>query len=125
VRRPGERRGDALGGVAADLAVGREQPRERSLERHGPSSSSTVIAELCSSNSRVQALAAGDRLLGEDLLLGLGEQMRPVAARRAQVVARRSPAVGGSSASAFSSSSAAHSSSKNSSLVSIAVPFSW
>jgi hypothetical protein len=38
--------------------------------------------------------AAGDRLLGEDLLLGLGEQVGPVTARRAQKVARGVDPVG-------------------------------
>ncbi len=39
-------------------------------------------------------LAAADRLLGHDLLLRLGEEIRPVAAHRAQVVAARVEAVG-------------------------------
>ena len=39
--------------------------------------------------------APGDRLLGEDDLFGLGQQVRPVAARRAQVVrGEREPVVG-------------------------------
>ena len=38
---------------------------------------------------------AGDRLLGEDDLLGLGQQVRPVAPRRAQVMpGEREPLVG-------------------------------
>ena len=46
-----------------------------------------MIAEVCSLNSRAQALAPGDALVGEDPLLGLGQQVRPVAAHGAEVMA--------------------------------------
>ena len=69
--------------------------------------------------------AAGQRLLGEDPLLGLGQQVRPVAARGGAGGGGRSPARRWRAAPRrASSSSAAHSRSKNSSAVSIAVPFS-
>ena len=92
-----ERVRDALGGVAADVAVGREQARERDLERHGVG----VVLELDRDRRRLlleqprPRRAAGERLLGEDLLLGLGEQVRAVAAGRAQVMAREVEPFGG------------------------------
>ena len=88
VRRPGlERRGDRLGGAAAQLAVGRLQPAQRDVERSSsPSSIDTRIAATSSPNSRPRR-SGGDRLLGQDLLLGLGEQVGAVAAGAAQVVA--------------------------------------
>ena len=49
----------------------------------------------CSSNRRDHALLDGERLLGEDPLLGLGQQVRAVAPRGAQVVAAEVQAVVG------------------------------
>ena len=51
------------------------------------SGSSTVIAEVCSVNRRAKAERPGDRGLGEDPLLGLGELVRAVAAQGGQVMA--------------------------------------
>ena len=92
-----ERRGHALGGVAADVAVGREQPRERDLERDGLVGVLELDGDaggLLLEQPRPRR-AAGERLLGEDLLLRLGEQVRPVAAGGAQVVAGEVEPVGG------------------------------
>ena len=92
-----ERRRHALRGVAADLAVGREQARERDLERDGV----RALVELDRDRRRLLVeqpaprRAAGQVLLGHHLLLGLGEQVRPVAAGGAQVVAGEVEAVGG------------------------------
>ena len=66
---------------------------ERDVERDASRRAATSIAEVSSSNSRAQALRAGDRLLVEDPLLRLGQQVRAVAARGAQVVAAEVEAV--------------------------------
>jgi hypothetical protein len=76
--------------VAADLAVGREQAREGHLERRRLGALLELDGDrggLLLEQPRPGA-AAGQRLLGEHLLLGLGEQVRAVAARRAEMVAR-------------------------------------
>ena len=128
VRRPGSSAvGDRLGHVAAHLAVGGLQPAQGHVERQlllaveVDADGRHLLAEQPAPGAR-----AGDRLLGQDLLLGLGEQVRAVAAGAAQVVRGRSPAPASASSSRpGSSGSAAHSSSKNSSLVSISVARSW
>ena len=98
VRRPGASAvGHALGGVRARLAVGQVQARERDLERDRLG----AVLELDLERGDLlleqpaPGVARGQRLLGEDLLLGLGEQVRAVAARRAQVVAAEVEALGG------------------------------
>ena len=96
VRSPGcSAFGDRRGRGLADRAIGRVQPREAGFERRG------LAVELDRDRRDLlveQALpraAAGDRLLGEHDLFGLGQQVRPVAARRAQVVrGEREPFVG-------------------------------
>ena len=93
--QPGrERRGDRLGGGAPHLAVGQRQPAERDVERDLlarplAGSSPASPAEQLDLDRRGQLLEqprprarAGERLLGEDLLLGLGQQVLAVAARR-------------------------------------------
>ena len=74
------------------VAVGVLEQRQALLEAPVRSSSrrasgsSIVMAEVSSSNRRTQAPAPADRLLGEDPLLGLGQQVVAVAAHGAQVV---------------------------------------
>ena len=82
-----------------------------------------MIVDVSSLNSRTHALRPVTRLVGEDALLGLGQQVRPVAARRREVVAaeRRAPGRRGA-ARRCSSGSSAHSSSTKSSSLLIAVP---
>ena len=96
--QPGlQRGGDGLGARAALLAVGRHEPRERGVERDRLVLAGQVDLDrrdLLAEQAR-PGRAARDALLGEDLLLGLGEQVRAVAARRAQEVARGVQAVGG------------------------------
>jgi hypothetical protein len=80
--------GKPLGGVCARRAVGCVQLRERDLERDRRGALVEVDLErgdllLEQAPPRV---AGRQRLLGEDLLLRLGEQVRAVAAGRAQVV---------------------------------------
>ena len=96
--QPGrERVGHALGRVRAGLAVGQVQARERDLERDRLGA--VVELDLERGDLLLEqpapGVARGQRLLGEDLLLGLGEQVRAVAARRAQVVAAEVQALGG------------------------------
>jgi hypothetical protein len=93
----GERLGDLLGGRAARVAVGRHELGEGAVERDRLLLAGQVDGDrrgLLAEEPR-PGRAAGDRLLGEDLLLGLGEQVRAVAARGAQEVARGVQAVGG------------------------------
>ena len=74
------------------------QPAERDVERRRARRSSGSVDRDRARQLAEQArpgVAAGDRLLGEELLLGLGEQVRAVAAHRAQVVAHGVEAVGG------------------------------
>ena len=91
-----ERGGDRLRRRAAHLAVGRHEAAEGDVERHAL----VGVGELDADRARElgeQArprVAAGERLLGQELLLGLGEEVRAVAAQRAQVVARRLQPVG-------------------------------
>jgi hypothetical protein len=87
--QPGlQRRGHRLGRGPPDLAIGREQPAQSGVERK-------LLAVDVDLERRHELLEqappgglAGQRLLGEDLLLGLGEQVGAVAPGRAQVVAR-------------------------------------
>ena len=51
-----ERARDRRRALAAPLARGRREPRERDVERRRPPRADTSIAEVSSSNSRVQAL---------------------------------------------------------------------
>ncbi len=84
----GERRGDGLRARAAHLAVGGEEPRQRDLERDRLAALRERDLDrrrLLLEQARPRAVGR-ERLLGEDPLLGLGEQVRPVAARGAQVV---------------------------------------
>ena len=93
VRSPGSRPA-----VTASAAV-RRTSRSGACSR--PSAASSVVVSPSSSTRDRRHLLfeqplprarAGDRLLGEDDLFGLGEQVRPVAALRAQVVTRRTRA---------------------------------
>ena len=89
--------GDGLGARAALLAVGRHEARERGVERDRRVLAGQVDLDrrdLLAEQAR-PGRAAGDALLGEDLLLGLGEQVGAVAARGAQEVARGVQALGG------------------------------
>ena len=90
-----ERAGHAPRRCAALLAVGGEEARERDLERDGlrrPGQLDLDRRGLLLEQPRPGAVG-GERLLGEDPLLRLGEQVRPVAARGAQVVAAEVEAV--------------------------------
>ena len=79
--------GDRLGRGAAHLAVGRHQLRQALLE------ADRLAVEVDGDRRRELAeqarprTAPGQRLVGEDPLLGLAEQVRPVAAGRLEVVA--------------------------------------
>ena len=92
-----ERLRDGLGRGAPDVAVGGHEPREGGVERHRlvlVGQRDLERGDLLAEQPAPRA-GAGDRLLGEDLLLGLGQQVRAVAARGAQEVARGVEAVGG------------------------------
>jgi hypothetical protein len=92
-----QRGGHALGGGAADLGVGGQEARERDVERDGlglVGQRDLERRDLLGEQPRPGA-RAGDGLLREDLLLGLGEQVRAVPACGAQEVARRVEALGG------------------------------
>ena len=92
-----ERGGDRLGGGAPDLAVGRHQTAEREVQRRAL----VEVGQLDADRARQlgeqarPGVAAGQALFGHQPLFGLGEQVRAIAAHRAQVVARRVQAVGG------------------------------
>ena len=92
-----ERVGHALGRVRAGLAVGQVQARERDLERDRLGAVLDLDLERGDLllEQAAPGVARGQRLLGEDLLLGLGEQVRAVAARRLQVMATEVEALGG------------------------------
>ncbi len=126
VRSPGASVAETASAAARRcVAVGRLQAAERDLERQLLAvERDPQRGDLLAEQPAPGALA-GDRLLGQDLLLGLGQQVRAVAAGAAQVVGAELSESSASSSSARSSGSAAHSSSKNSSLVSISVARSW
>ena len=91
-----ERDGHGLGRAAADVAVGRHEVRQRAVERDRlgrrvevDRDGGDVLAEQAPPGRR-----ARDRLLVEDLLLGLGEQVRAVAPGGAQEVPGGVEAVG-------------------------------
>ena len=125
--RPGAQPGrepsvTAAAAAGAARPVGRREQREPLLERDRLA----VEVERDRGRQLVEEARprarAGDVLLGEDLLLRLGEQVRPVAAGRAQVVAARTRAGRRRAARRPARrSSSAHSSSKNRTRVLIAV----
>ena len=81
-----ERGRDGVGGAAPQLAIGRQQAAERDVERQ------LLVVEVDPerrdqlSEQAAPGRLARDRLLGEDLLLALREQVRAVAPRAVQVV---------------------------------------
>ncbi len=92
-----QRVGDGLLRGGADAAVRVVEPGERDVQRDGlvlaverDLDGAGQLAE----EARPRA-ATGDRLLGEDALLGLGQQVRAVAPRGGQVVAAALQALGG------------------------------
>ncbi|SNQ51160.1 hypothetical protein FRACA_620009 [Frankia canadensis] len=87
----GQRRRDGLGGGAADLAVGGRQPAQRHVEGLAVHRDRRdLLGEEPPPSPR-----PGDRLLGEQLLLRLAEQVLPVAALHPQVVPGLVETVGG------------------------------
>ena len=96
VRKPGSSvLRDRLGRRAPDLAIGGLKPAERDVEgqllaveldpqRGGELAEQTAPGGL-----------AGDRLLGEDLLLGLGEEVRAIAPDALEVMAAEVELLGG------------------------------
>ena len=92
-----ERLGHRLGRRLALLAVGVEQAargrRRATPARPRPELDPDRRGELV--EEAAPGRAAGDRELGRDRLLGLAEQVRPVAALHAQVVAAEVEALGG------------------------------
>ncbi len=89
VRRPGcERLGDRLGGSAADIAVGRVELRHRRLESDRLLCAGEVDAHRAE-HLLVETRPRGDArdgLLREDLLLRLGQHVRPEHALRGEPV---------------------------------------
>ena len=79
--------GDGLGGGAPHVAVGCVELAERGFERGRCTVELDGDARHLLFEQALERAAARDLLLVEDDLFGLGEQVRPVAPRRAQVVA--------------------------------------
>ena len=88
VRKPGlERDGDRLGRGAPHVAVGRHQPREPLLEAHRAAVEVDGDRGGELGEEPHPRAVGGERLVGEDDLLRLAEQVRAVAAGGLQVVA--------------------------------------
>jgi len=88
-----ERLGDVASAVLAHRSLRAGEPREHDVERllvGADAQRADLLGE-----QPAPRRAGADLLLGEDLLLRLGEQVRPVAALRAQVVAGEVQPVGG------------------------------
>ncbi len=97
VRRPGSSAVVTASAVARrTLAVARHEAAQRDVERDGLGLAGHVDLDRAGQLAEEPrpGVAPAHRLLGEQLLLGLGEQVRAVAADRAQVVAATSEAVG-------------------------------
>ncbi len=95
-----ERPGDRFGRRAADIAIGGLEPAERHVEsdrRLGVRQRHLDGARQLAEQAH-PGVTTADRLLGQQLLLRLGEKMGPVGAGVAQVVATLVEAVGGQQA---------------------------
>ena len=88
----------ASAAASADLTVGRVQPCERGFERGRGAVELDGDARHLFLEQPLPRAATGHCLLGEDDLFGLGEQVRPVAARGAQIVASDRQAIVGEQA---------------------------
>ena len=89
-----QRDGDGLLGRAAHFAIRRGEVRQRDVERDRALGQLDLDGAGQLGEQPAPGRVAGLALLGEDALLGLGEQVRAIAADGAQVVARLLEAVG-------------------------------